>query len=64
MVEFNRNDDELALEATADAVLLLGHALPSNEPMVSCDPFVMKSEAEIQQAYRDYQRGTFGARDG
>ncbi|MDB5234180.1 MAG: nuclease [Hymenobacter sp.] len=64
LVEFNQDGDELTLEATEAAVVLLGHALPFNEPMVSYGPFVMNTEAEIQQAYRDYQRGAFGAWDG
>jgi redox-sensitive bicupin YhaK (pirin superfamily) len=64
LVEFNHDGDELAVEATTDAVLLLGHALPFNEPIVSYGPFVMNSEAEIQQAYRDYQRGAFGTWKG
>ena len=61
LVEFNHDGDELTLEARAASVVLLGHALPFNEPMVSAGPFVMNTEAEIQQAYRDYQRGVFGS---
>lgn len=61
LVEFNHDGDELTLEASAASVVLLGHALPFNEPMVSAGPFVMNTEAEIQQAYRDYQRGAFGS---
>ncbi|MBF9221678.1 pirin family protein [Hymenobacter ruricola] len=64
LVEFNHDGDELAIAALADAVLLLGHALPFNEPVVSYGPFVMNTEAEIQQAYRDYQSGAFGAWKG
>ena len=66
LVEFNHDGDELTLTADADAnaVVLLGHAPPLHEPMVSYGPFVMNTEAEIQQAYRDYQRGDFGAWDG
>lgn len=64
LVEFNHDGDELTLEAGAGAVVLLGHALPFDEPMVSYGPFVMNTEAEIQQAYRDYQRGTFGVWEG
>ncbi|MCC3154201.1 pirin family protein [Hymenobacter sp. BT770] len=65
LVEFNHDGDELTIEATdADALVLLGHALPFNEPIVSYGPFVMNSEAEIQQAYRDYQRGAFGTWEG
>ncbi|GAC1376126.1 MAG: pirin family protein [Hymenobacter sp.] len=64
LVEFNHDGDELALHAGSAAVVLLGHAQPFREPMVSYGPFVMNTEAEIQQAYRDYQRGAFGAWDG
>ena len=64
LVEFNHDGDELTLEASAASVVLLGHALPFNEPMVSAGPFVMNTEAEIQQAYRDYQRGAFGSWTG
>ena len=45
-------------------VVLLGHAQPFGEPVVSAGPFVMNTEAEIQQAYRDYQRGAFGSWNG
>ena len=64
LVEFNHDGDELAIVARANALVLLGHALPFNEPIVSYGPFVMNTEAEIQQAYRDYKRGTFGTWDG
>ncbi|ALW84182.1 nuclease PIN [Hymenobacter sedentarius] len=65
LVEFNHDGDELTIEAAdADALVLLGHALPFNEPIVSYGPFVMNTEAEIQQAYRDYQRGAFGTWEG
>ena len=56
LVEFNHDGDELTLAATSRAVVLLGHALPFGEPVVSAGPFVMNTEAEIQQAYRDYQQ--------
>ncbi|KUG05868.1 pirin family protein [Solirubrum puertoriconensis] len=60
LTEFNHDGDELQLEALADAVVLLGHAKPFNEPIVSYGPFVMNSPQEIEQAYHDYQAGKFG----
>ena len=64
LAEFNHNGDELAVEGLTDSVLLLGHAVPFGEPVVSAGPFVMNTEAEIEQAYADYQRGKFGTWKG
>jgi len=64
LVEFNYDGDELAIEAVTDSVLLLGHAEPFGEPVVSGGPFVMNTEAEIEQAYADYQQGKFGRWNG
>ncbi|OWP64607.1 nuclease PIN [Hymenobacter amundsenii] len=65
LVEFNADGDEFQAEAlTDDAVLLLGHAAPFNEPIVAAGPFVMNSEAEIRQAYADYRAGKFGTWQG
>ena len=60
LVEFNYDGEELQVEALTDAVLLLGHAAPFQEPIVAYGPFVMNTEAEIRQAYQDYQAGKFG----
>ncbi|QNH62413.1 pirin family protein [Hymenobacter sediminicola] len=60
LVEFNYDGEELQVEALADAVLLLGHAAPFQEPIIAHGPFVMNTEAEIRQAYQDYQAGKFG----
>lgn len=60
LVEFNHDGDELTIVAHEASVLLLGQALPFNEPVVSYGPFVINTEAEIQQAYCDYERGAFG----
>jgi redox-sensitive bicupin YhaK (pirin superfamily) len=60
LIEFNNEAEELVFEATEDAVVILGHAPPFNEPLVAQGPFVMNSQEEIMQAYRDYQTGKFG----
>ena len=61
LAEFNHDGDELNITAQADAVLLLGHAMPFNEPMVSQGPFVMNTQQEIAEAYQDYRDGKFGS---
>lgn len=60
LVEFNNDGDMLHVEAKEDSILLLGHAKPLNEPMVAQGPFVMNTQQEIMEAYRDYQLGKFG----
>lgn len=61
LVEFNNDGELLKFEATEDAVVILGHAVPFNEPMVAQGPFVMNTQQEIMEAYRDYQLGKFGS---
>ncbi|MNG36607.1 hypothetical protein D3C84_1236910 [compost metagenome] len=57
---FEPAGDELQLEASGDTTLLLLSGEPINEPIVGHGPFVMNSEAQIQQAMRDFQSGEFG----
>lgn len=61
LIEFNNDGDSIAVEATEDAVIILGHAKPFNEPLVAQGPFVMNTQEEIRQAYQDYQLGKFGS---
>jgi redox-sensitive bicupin YhaK (pirin superfamily) len=39
---------------------LLYAGRPLREPVVARGPFVMNTEAEIEQAYADYRAGRFG----
>ena len=61
LAEFNYDGDDLIINAQTDAVLLLGHAMPLNEPVVSQGPFVMNTQQEIAEAYQDYRDGKFGS---
>jgi redox-sensitive bicupin YhaK (pirin superfamily) len=58
-VEFSGDGERLDLVAAGDAVVLLCHARPFGEPIVSYGPFVMNTREEIQQAIGDYQAGRF-----
>jgi redox-sensitive bicupin YhaK (pirin superfamily) len=60
LAEFDLVGDELEIRAKQDCVLLLGHAAPIGEPVVSHGPFVMNTREEINQAIIDYQAGRFG----
>ncbi|WP_373492627.1 pirin family protein [Aquiflexum sp.] len=60
LIEFNNDGDSIAVEASEDAVIILGHAKPFNEPLVAQGTFVMNTQEEIRQAYQDYQMGKFG----
>ncbi|MFP5393789.1 MAG: pirin family protein [Gammaproteobacteria bacterium] len=61
LCELNDDGDALDMRASADSVVLFGHARPLGEPVVAHGPFVMNTRAEITQAILDYQAGRFGA---
>lgn len=64
LVEFEDNGGPLSIAASEDAVVILGHAKPFNEPIIAQGPFVMNSQKEILEAYEDYNQGKFGTWEG
>lgn len=59
LVEFKNMGTELNMNASEPSILILGSAVPLNEPVVAQGPFVMNTLEEIKQAYKDYQEGKF-----
>jgi redox-sensitive bicupin YhaK (pirin superfamily) len=54
-------DVDLPLEAGANgAEILLLQGKPINEPVVQHGPFVLNTERQLSDAFRDYQRTEFG----
>lgn len=61
-IEFDRNGGTIEISNNSkdaiDIILFGGETYP--EPIVAQGPFVMNSEAEIAQAYRDFHAGKYG----
>jgi redox-sensitive bicupin YhaK (pirin superfamily) len=51
---------EVLLEANNDAGVLVLSGEPLNDPIVGYGPFVMNSEAQIAEAFEDFNAGRFG----
>jgi redox-sensitive bicupin YhaK (pirin superfamily) len=60
MVLFDRTAGEVALEANADATVLVLAGEPIDEPIAGYGPFVMNTQEEIRQAMEDFNSGRFG----
>lgn len=58
-VLFNREGTTLEVRAQEEMKILLAHAAPIGEPVVSYGPFVMNTREEVMQAISDFQNGRF-----
>ena len=59
-IELKPDLETLLVNGDSDSYFLLLQGKPIDEPVVQYGPFVMNSEAEIQQAYNDYRKTEFG----
>jgi redox-sensitive bicupin YhaK (pirin superfamily) len=55
-----RADEPVAVESEAGAECLILQGRPIGEPVAQQGPFVMNDQAELRQAFVDYQRTGFG----
>ncbi len=55
----DRKEQRLELEAHTDVQLLLLSGEPLNEPIIGYGPFVISSQAEMEQAIQDFEQGRF-----
>ena len=59
-VQLKNEGGEINIKTSKKSILLVLSGEPLNEPFVGYGPFVMNTEAEIQQAIEDYNQGKFG----
>lgn len=59
-VLFKHDGETFTIEALKDSIVLIMSGEPIDEPVASHGPFLMNTEAEIQEAFDDYYSGKFG----
>ena len=57
---FNNDGEGFDVEALENTRLFIGSGEPLNEPLATHGPFVMNSQTQIMEAFRDYQMGKMG----
>jgi redox-sensitive bicupin YhaK (pirin superfamily) len=57
---FNHDGESFIIKATADTLFFVGSGEPINEPIASHGPFVMNTQTEIMEAFKDAQQGKMG----
>ncbi len=59
-VLFKNEGQSVALKANEKSVLLLLSGTPIDEPIAQHGPFVMNTQQELQETFREYEAGKFG----
>ena len=59
-VYFSNEGEKITIEALKNSKVLILSGEPINEPIAAYGPFVMNTDAEIQEAFDDYYSGKFG----
>jgi redox-sensitive bicupin YhaK (pirin superfamily) len=57
---FEKQGEDITVEAIEDGVFLLMSGEPLDEPIAQYGPFLMNTQAEIAEAIDDYRQGKFG----
>ncbi|HXD79581.1 MAG TPA: pirin family protein [Puia sp.] len=60
LVLFANRGEQVDLESSTDAIVLLLSGEPIDEPIAHYGPFVMNTNAELQTAIREFRTGKFG----
>lgn len=60
LVEFNTDGTIIEMKAAEESIIIFGYATPFHEPFFAYGPFVMNSQEEIREAYKDYHDGKMG----
>lgn len=60
LVLFDNEGEEITITASKESVVLVLSGTPINEPVAQYGPFVMNTQEELQEAFREYQSGKFG----
>ena len=60
LVVFDRDGDEVVIEASTDATVFVMNGQPIDEPIAGYGPFVMNTPQQIQQAVADFNAGRLG----
>ncbi len=59
-VLFKNEGETITIKAKEKSVLLLLSGVPINEPVAQYGPFVMNTQQELEESFREYESGKFG----